>query len=158
MDVERFEALYDASLYEAVLGAATNLGSHLHGPEHWARVAENGTELAAATEGADRRLVALFALFHDAMRENDGHDPEHGLRAARLAEEVSDRVGLDEEQAALLDVALRLHADGRVGDDPTIGCCWDADRLDLPRVGTTPRAEFFSTEEGRRRAVVLAGG
>ncbi len=158
MDVERFEALYDASLYGAVLGAATNLGSHLHGPDHWARVAGNGIELAAATEGADRRVVALFALFHDAMRENDGRDPEHGLRAARLAEELSDLVGLDEKRAAVLDVALRLHADGRVDDDPTIGCCWDADRLDLPRVGTTPRAEFFSTEEGRRRAVVLAGG
>jgi len=140
-----------------VLDAATNLGSRLHGLEHWARVAANGIELAAATGGADRRLVELFALFHDAMRENDGRDPEHGLRAARLASELSDLVGLDQERAMLLDVALELHAHGHVDDDPTIGCCWDADRLDLPRVGTIPEVEFFSTHEGRRRALLHAG-
>ena len=37
-------------------------------------------------------------------------------------------------------------------DDATIGTCWDADRLELPRVGIRPDPRYFSTIEGRRRA------
>jgi hypothetical protein len=33
---------------------------------------------------------------------------------------------------------------------PTVGACWDADRLNLLRVGMTPDARFMSTAEGRR--------
>src|SRR5262249_24487970 len=53
---------------------------------------------------------------------------------------------------ALLYYACAWHERGRVSDDPTIGACWDADRLDLPRVGTQPMPELMSTEEGKARA------
>jgi uncharacterized protein len=33
--------------------------------------------------------------------------------------------------------------------DPTVGCCFDADRLDLARCGITPNPELLSTEAVR---------
>jgi hypothetical protein len=33
---------------------------------------------------------------------------------------------------------------------PTIGVCWDADRLDLPRVGTRPTSDRMSTPYGKQ--------
>jgi HD superfamily phosphodiesterase len=47
-------------------------------------VLENGLRLAPAT-GANVTLVALFAIFHDARRRNDGHDAGHGERGAQCA-------------------------------------------------------------------------
>ena len=58
---------------------------------------------------------------------------------------------------ALLDRGVRAatgrveHTDGTISDDPTIGCCWDADRLDLPRVGMQPDPALLSTEAAARR-------
>ena len=138
------------------MSAATNSRSRIHGPEHWSRVAANGLALATETPGADKHVVCLFALLHDAMRENDGHDPEHGLRAADLSLELFTLLKVDHHQFQALTRALAEHAGGQVSDDPTIGCCWDADRLELTRVGTTPDPRFFSTLSGRKRAE-LAG-
>ena len=38
-----------------------------HGVVHWARVLENGLRVAELN-GADTRVVTLFALFHDSRR------------------------------------------------------------------------------------------
>jgi uncharacterized protein len=48
--------------------------------------------------------------------------------------------------------ALTYHADGLVSEHPTIGCCWDADRLDLPRCGIRVDPVMLSTPAARRRA------
>jgi uncharacterized protein len=122
----------------------------LHGPDHWARVERHGIRLTQATEGADLLVVRLFAVFHDAERINESVDPEHGRRAAEL---VDRRHGewfrVSDAQLSVLRTACKYHADGDVTDNPTIGCCWDADRLDLPRVGIEPHRDFMSTETGR---------
>lgn len=122
--------------------------STLHGEAHWQRVAGMGRLLAGATPGADPLVVALFALFHDSQRLNDGHDPEHGARGAALAATL---VGadLDPWRRHLLHEACCHHTDGTTAADPTIGCCWDADRLDLGRVGIPPRAQYLSTAAAR---------
>src|SRR5881397_1818359 len=44
--------------------------------------------LLEAGETADRALVFLFALLHDAMRQDDGYDLGHGPRAAELLAEL----------------------------------------------------------------------
>ena len=36
------------------------------------------------------------------------------------------------------------HSDGAVDVDPAIQTCWDADRLDLGRVGIKPAAKYLS--------------
>lgn len=106
-----------------------------HGVGHWYNVARNAREL-----GGDRVVTDLFAVFHDAGRINEYDDPEHGHRGAKLAF-LMRRVGLfkcTDDQFDLLDTACRLHSDGLVSEQPTIVACWDADRLDLGRVGITP--------------------
>jgi len=58
----------------------------------------------------------------------------------------------DPDRLALLDYAIRHHTGGQISDDPTIGACWDADRLDIGRVGIIPHERYMSTAAGRRRA------
>jgi uncharacterized protein len=120
-----------------------------HGVVHWARVLENGLRLAAAT-GADAEVVTLFALFHDSRRVNEHHDPGHGLRGGELARSLRGTlVHLNDARFGLLYEACRLHTDGLTGGDPTLLACWDADRLDLGRVGITPRPERLCTDAAR---------
>jgi uncharacterized protein len=146
-----------ARLWELVCLRAPSAGS-LHGVAHWRRVEANGVAIARAS-GADETFVRAFAALHDACRLNEGHDPDHGRRAADLARTLQGDV-LDFPPAKFEDLlfALTHHDQGKTSSDPNIGACWDADRLDLPRVGITPEARFFSTEEGRRLCGVRARG
>jgi uncharacterized protein len=52
--------------------------------------------------------------------------------------------------------ALARHSSGVVSQEPTIGTCWDADRLHLPRVSIQPRPELFSTRAARGEAALAA--
>ena len=141
-------------LLAAVRERSTGIDSHIHGELHWRTVGANGLWLAGSLEAADTQVVLLFALLHDTMRLNDGHDPEHGRRAAAFAGELHAEglLGIAASQLDLLVHACAEHADGTVSTDPTVGACWDADRLDLPRVGITPRPELFSTDVARSGA------
>ena len=124
----------------------------LHGPDHWRRVERNGLELAKTTD-ADPIVVRLFALFHDSCRESESFDPEHGERGAELALKLhGDLFEVHEHQLEFLVEACQGHHHGGTSDGITVGTCWDADRLDLPRVGIAPNEAYMSTEEGRRRA------
>ncbi len=41
---------------------------------------------------------------------------------------------------------MKYHSVGEVLTNPTIQSCWDADRLDLGRVGMIPSPKFLSVE------------
>jgi uncharacterized protein len=123
----------------------------IHGPRHWRTVEFNAMELAKWS-GADILVVRLFAVLHDSQRHNETHDPLHGQRAAEWAATLRGRhFELDDGRFKLLETACVLHDKGRVSEDPTMGTCWDADRLDLIRVGMVPRSELMSTAAGRAR-------
>ena len=125
-----------------------------HGPNHWRRVEQNGILLAESSR-ADVLVVRLFALFHDSKRENEFSDPDHGRRGAAYARELrGEFFQVSDEQFGLLDYACTWHTDLAHHTDPTIGTCWDADRLDLGRVGITPDPAYMNTQSGRE----LAGG
>src|SRR5512134_2068752 len=111
----------------------------IHGAPHWARVRRNGLVLAEKT-GASRSVVALFAFLHDSCRLNDGRDPRHGQRAGDLALRLrgDGLFSLSDDEAELLALACRHHSDGLRDADVTVQTCWDADRLDLGRVGKRP--------------------
>jgi uncharacterized protein len=120
-----------------------------HSVHHWARVWTNG-HAVGKKNGADLEVVSLFALFHDACRENEFHDPGHGLRGGRLAKELrGELVHLDNRRFELLYEACRLHTDGLTAGDPTLLACWDADRLDLGRVGIEPAPHRLGTDAAR---------
>ena len=121
--------------------------SDLHGPEHWRSVARLAARLLAEAPRAHPRSLFLFAAVHDTQRLNDAHDPDHGIRAAAVLEREIDH-GLDAEQLERLLFALRNHSGGAgppTSDDPTIGACWDADRLTLDRVEIPPEPLYIST-------------
>jgi uncharacterized protein len=118
----------------------------LHGVAHWARVLDNGLRLAPDT-GAIPSVVTYFAILHDSQRINEGHDPDHGPRAARFAEEVrKEMIALDDHEFRLLVRACEGHTHERTHPDATIQTCWDSDRLDLGRVGITPHPNYLCTE------------
>lgn len=120
-----------------------------HGIVHWARVFESGLRIAEVT-GADSEITGLFAVFHDSRRVNENRDPGHGLRGGELARSLrGSLVHLDDQRFETLFEACRLHTDGLTAGDATIKACWDADRLDLGRVGVTPRAEKLCTDAAR---------
>lgn len=126
--------------------------SLIHGPDHWRRVERNALLLATRT-GADVTVVKLFALFHDCRRENDGWDKDHGARGAAYAKELrGGAYELNDDQFELLHHACVWHTDGLHHEDPTIGTCWDADRLDLGRVSIIPHRKFMSTGFGKEIA------
>ena len=138
-------------LLDTILSYSTGKHSRIHGPVHWAGVAAAGHTLCELTPEADRGVVLYFAMLHDAMRETDGLDPDHGARAAELARRLheSGDLELDEDQLAKLEEALVYHDQGRTSAQHTIGVCWDADRLNLYRVLVSPDAGLMSTEGGR---------
>lgn len=118
----------------------------IHGVSHWARVLENGRKLSQVT-GANLRVVELFSVFHDSQRINEGIDDGHGCRGAELARILR---GIDyelpDEEFTLLIHACEFHTEGHLDGDITIQTCWDADRLDLGRVGILPRVEKLCTD------------
>ncbi len=130
----------------------SGVSSYIHGLTHWERVFRNGLMLARQS-GADPRIIELFALLHDCRRENDGHDPEHGKRAAIFAGRMRSGFNdLNDQDFRVLRRALAGHNLIRLTEDITIATCWDADRLDLGRIGTVPDPSYMNTEEGRKIA------
>ena len=122
----------------------------MHGVAHWARVLENGLRIAEAN-GADPEVVTLFALFHDSRRVNEDRDDDHGLRGGELARSLrGELVHLDDDRFDLLFEACRLHTDGLTVGDRTLLACWDADRLDLGRVGIMPEPRRDGTKAARK--------
>jgi uncharacterized protein len=138
------------ALVQEVLRRDSHIGSLFHGPKHWKCVAWAGLHLAPDTPGCDAEVLFLFSLFHDSQRQNDSWDPEHGQRAGLLASYMhGEHFQLEPERLDRLKQACDLHADGRLSDDPTLAVCWDADRLNLWRVGMTPEPKYLSTPAAR---------
>lgn len=120
-----------------------------HGIAHWARVRANGLMLANQS-GANRHVVELFAFFHDCRRFNEHEDDGHGARGAALASRLKVRYfEATDDEMDLLQFACVHHSDGMTQGDVTVLTCWDADRLDLGRVGITPKAKYLCTEAAR---------
>jgi len=125
-----------------------------HGVAHWARVLENGLRLAEET-GADIEVVRLFAVLHDSRRVSEATDPDHGPRAAEYAGSLRGRLfELPDRGFRLLHRACWGHTHERTHPDVTIQTCWDADRLDLGRVGVTPHPSRLCTEAARRPEMI----
>lgn len=138
------------SLWEYVEKAFRSSSSYLHGLKHARAVEQNGILLANESK-ADLGCVRLFALFHDLKRENDDTDRLHGKRAAEFVKQSNGSLfKLDDSCLAKLVYACEFHADGLVSNNITIGTCWDADRLDLVRIGVEPQIELLSTEAAKK--------
>lgn len=134
---------YENRLYDSVA----------HGLEHWHQVEYNGLLLSPVT-GADVEVVRLFSIFHDCKRMDDGYDPEHGARGAAFARWCLENklLELEKDRFEKLFHACSVHTHERKSGDPTIDTCYDADRLDLGRVGFPLDPEKMATEFGKKLA------
>ena len=125
-------------ILEAIRGQHRLRWKGIHGISHWARLRTIGLRLAEHT-GADPTVVELFSVFHDACRTNEDRDANHGQRGAALATSLRGHVfDLPGPAFALLVTACTDHTDRCTEGPATVQTCWDADRLDLGRVGIPP--------------------
>ena len=127
-----------------------------HGFHHWKRVLLNGRLLTKET-GANLKVVELFCLLHDTQRFNEDYDPQHGHRAALYAQSIRGVLfdATDAEMDLLIE-ACTYHSDGRTDGDITVQTCWDADRLDLGRVGIKPAPELLCTQPAKLHSILEA--
>lgn len=137
--------LYDRTGLLCEVRARFALDWHgIHGAAHWGRVRHHGISVGRRV-GADLVVVELFAFLHDSCRRHDGRDEQHGERAAAYAQSLQGRYfSLPTRALDQLVEAITLHSEGLMHRDPTIQTCWDADRLDLGRVGITPSPRRIS--------------
>ena len=56
---------------------------------------------------------------------------------------------LSDKEMELLTEALKYHSDGYTEADITVQVCWDADRLDLGRVGIKPAPHRLCTASAK---------
>lgn len=120
--------------------------SSIHGLSHWKSVEKYGLFLSQKT-GANQMVVSLFAIFHDCKRINDGQDKDHGLRGANFARQIRNKYfTLNDQLFKLLYLACANHTDQIFNENPTIATCWDADRLDLERIGIQPNVSYLNTD------------
>ena len=137
------------AIVHAILDEYVLARNGAHGVAHWARVMVNGLRLAETT-GANLEVVQLFALLHDSKRDQEIRDPKHGNRAADFATDLCGRVfELPDHELQLLCRACVGHTHKQTHSDITVQTCWDADRLDLGRVGMTPIPSRLCTEAAR---------
>lgn len=137
-------------------GFRLNFHDGIHGVSHWSRVWYHGRRIAHTLD-VNPAIVAWFAYLHDSQRHNDHRDPLHGTRAADFALGLRRErilVELSRTEFEHLCEAMRLHSDGHVEGEPAIRACWDADRLDLGRVGIEPHPKRLCTPFARRRKTI----
>jgi len=143
------------ALLDSILSQYTLPAYGTHGLSHWARVLTYGRKLAVSIPGS-LPVVELFAVLHDSRRINEGYDHDHGRRGADFAVTLRGRYfELDDQQFDLLYTAIRYHTDGLIHADPVVQICWDADRLDLGRVGITPSSNRLCSAAGRQQEMQL---
>ena len=119
-----------------------------HGVEHWDRVARFGKMLYQA--GVDMDVVTAFAYLHDSERKDNCEDINHGKRASKLIDTIraSLLIELNDKQIMKLKLACELHTVKHRTGDITIDACFDADRMDLLRVGIKPSPDRMATLHG----------
>ena len=107
--------------------------------------------LLAEQENVDKDILSLFALFHDSCRENDFADLNHGPRASKLLTELfhHKKLPISIHHFNKLHFACKHHTDTTFSENLTIGCCWDADRLDLTRIGVFPDHNMLNTSSAK---------
>jgi len=117
----------------------------LHGVIHWNGVYQNCLMLDPEPTMIEDWFYWCFSMLHDCCRYSEYGDARHPEKAAKLVEP-------DTDFNKQLNYTIRYHSAGVISEDLHTGTCWDADRLELPRVGITPDPKLMSTEAGKEAA------
>ncbi len=148
------ESILSKELIETVKSQLVIDWTGIHGMSHWARVYDYGSHIAKLN-GANLKVVHLFALFHDSRRFSEGSDPHHGYRATELVQSLHGKLfKLKHDELDLLLEACRFHTSATDHENITIKTCFDADRLDLGRVGIEPDQLLLCTAEAKKAETI----
>lgn len=98
-------------------------------------------ELLEMPEITDPEVVALRQYVKGKWTMGESHGLPHWDNVYMKS--------LSDEEFHLLQEACRLHTSTENTGNPTIDACFDADRLDLGRVGITPSPNKMATVKGR---------
>lgn len=120
----------------------------IHGINHLRQVAYLAGRFAYSINECEETAI-IGGYLHDCARENDGNGNSHAHESALLATKIISKF-YPEINIERVYNAIFFHADGLITDDPFIGCIWDADRLNLVRIGIIPKVELLSTEVAKR--------
>lgn len=142
--------------------------SRTHGVSHWERVAQVGMDIGRELKLDNVALwsIKAFGWTHDLWRTHDGRCRKHGRDGFENLLSLDCKLiqQLPEQERELIRLAIRYHSDGFIAGEAfdlglfetvelneqrivdIVGCCWDADRLDLARIGMIPRRCLISTE------------
>jgi uncharacterized protein len=121
----------------------------IHGLAHSLRAAHFAKMIAKSECPGSLDDTIIGAFLHDIGRTDDSNDRTHASRSAEIAEELLKRHWPDLNHEKILFAIMR-HGDGLISEDPIIGTIWDADRLDLSRLGIKINPELISTEKARQ--------
>lgn len=130
-----------------------NIDNSLHGIDHWARVLSNGIDIAE-NNGANKNVIIAFSFFHDIRRQHEAGDPEHGLRGAKYLQAFKYKINLTKEELNKAMKACAGHTDILHHEDIDIASCWDADRLDLYRVGVKPDPHYLNSDYAKKEETI----
>ena len=129
-----------------------------HGVAHWSRVWYNAKFLSESLS-LNPVVPCLFSFLHDSQRFDEGHDILHGHRACEWIDRLvyeNKFPHIDSFDLKLLLTAIAGHSQGETKAHPIVQVCWDADRLDLGRVGIRPDPRYLCTEPAKRPEVIEA--
>jgi len=122
-----------------------------HGIYHWQRVFLN-TQKLAKYYNVTSEIFELFSILHDSKRENEYQDINHGKRASEFVKELIERkyIKLDtiDEQRLIYACVNHTKPDmtNLLYNDIIVQICFDADKMDIERVGIIPDKKYFLTQ------------
>ena len=125
---------------------------NIHGIPHLRRVAVTAGRIAASI-GEDIESAVVAGFLHDCARNDDGGGTCHALDSAVLAKKLLSMFYPHLDVVRLCD-AIARHADGETTKDLLVACVWDADRLDLSRLGIEVNSDLLSTSVARRIVLI----
>jgi len=93
--------------------------------------------------------IIIGIMLHDIDRKNDSFDLSHPKRSADKAKQLIKKYWPGLAMNKII-YAIENHHKGQVSNDPIIGIIWDADRLDLVRLGIDIDKRLLSTKIATR--------
>ena len=99
-------------------------------------------------------------MLHDSQRCHEGRDRDHGPRAAQFVRrlQAEGTLELSSTDLDLLMLACEGHSEGIREAPLIVQVCWDADRLDLVRVGIRPEPKRLCTVPARNPGYLTFAG
>ena len=149
------ERLYQNHISKIKISIFPNNDDDVHGYVHSLSVERNMMILCKQLNYGWGWGMWIFAYYHDILRLNDGADPDHGKRAADLLRGIRANGNLNSVPIGLIDsicFACENHSTMLRSGDQLTDICFDADRLDLMRVGIKPDPKMMATHIGAHYA------